>query len=432
MTDQNVRKRSTSTLANTISFNLTRGPSQVQTIDDESEDEQRSPMLTHHSAVNRPDNTSPHFYSNRNVSSSTVHSITHTLSNVGFTSVLPNSANSNLSDSSLSSSSPSNNNNASPTIGKMENALNRAKLFAKTKTKELQKKTKNDIEKSYHHQHQNFLKKTGHSGLSSSSSTSKVADSGNTLYSFDPLLPVSDEDAWIKQATNEAHIKTLNFEEKDNLADEIWTFITDTVSPIFKMKRIQEGFIKTPIEDLNQLVVTYLKLQIENAVPASVIIGEIQEFLRVGFNVLDNDISLGEDIERGGVLYRIIVIWRYFLERIYFYLLAIFTPLETELKGKGPILKESAGSYWADTIDIGTFSSSSRMSTTQIILCSFREFLLLPYFDAEISVPDYLPLQDLKTLTQCFGMVKSVNSSNYSQRIVDHIFELILKCNPVE
>ncbi|KAH3688364.1 hypothetical protein WICPIJ_000651 [Wickerhamomyces pijperi] len=438
MDNQNLtRWRSASTLANNITFTHTRGQGSQTIDDDESEDESpKSPMMTQQT---RSNNASAMFYTNKNGSSSTLHSITHTLSNVGFTSVLPNSANTNGSDIPLSSSLTAQNtlvnsasNVQSPTVvkNKVETALSRAKLFAKTKTKELQKKTKSDFEKSYHHQHQNFLKKTGHSGLSSSSSTSQVLDSANTLYSFDPVIQVSENDTLLRTVSNEAYIKNLNYEERDQLADEIWRNITSCISPIFKMDKSRESFLKTPIEDLNKFVSVYLRIRIENGTAGSNIIGEIQEFLREGLGILENQLNLAEDPNRG-VLYQVLIIWKFFIDKIYFYLLGILTPLESEFKGRGPLLRNRQ-TYWSESVDIGTFSSTEQLSTRKLILCSFREFVLLPYFDAEIDVPEYLPLEDLKILTQCFGMIKSVQSTNYSQRIVDHIFGLLFKCNPVE
>ncbi|KAH3679569.1 hypothetical protein WICMUC_000902 [Wickerhamomyces mucosus] len=396
------RKRSTSTLANTISFTHTRGST------NNDQNELKSPTVTTNTS-SKSNNTSPfNIYMNKNGSSSTLHSITQTLSNVGFTSVLPNSANSDSTQSLTSQ-----------TLAKKENALTRAKMFAKTKTKELQKRTKNDLEKSYHHQHHNFLKKTGHTGLSSSSSTSKVLDSRSTLYSFDPSAPINDKEI-SRQTLRDTSLKNLSLEEKDGIADELWSTIFKTVQPLFKIEKQKDLKLKRPVEDLNKMIEIFMRLRIENNVTATALISEIQELLKTGFNILENEISIQEDIQKG-VFYRITITWDHFFGEIYHYLLAILVPLELEFQGTGTILKNVA--YWQDSVDI----PSIKLSTKKLLLVSFRDYVVLPHFETDIIIPDDLEPAEFEALSQCFGMLKSIQSNSYSQRIIDHIFTLLFR-----
>lgn len=380
------RKRSTSTLANTISFTHTRGGGE--------EDRQQS---------NKP--TSPFGYLNRNGSSSTIHSITHTLSNVGFNSVNP----------SIHSPESSTNSVTSPTLGKRENALTRAKLFARNKTKEL-KKTRDTDRPHHSHHHHNFLKINSHHGLSSSSSNSKVLDSGSTLYSFDPSN-IIDNDV-MKHVVSDANLKGLSFEEKDQIADNLWTTITSTVLPLFKLENSSSLKLKTPIEDVNKMVEVFLRLRIENKTTATSLISDVQELLKNGLNIMENELTFNENSDQGSPFHRLAITWEYFFANVYHYLLAIFLPLQLEFEGIGPIVK-NAKEYWSDISE-----PSVTQSTKKVILSAFRDYVVIPYFDTELSVQD-VEDSERRTLVQCFGILQSIHSANYNQRIIEHLSSIL-------
>lgn len=379
------RKRSTSTLANTISFTHTRGGG--------DEDRPQS---------NKP--TSPFGYLNRNNSSSTIHSITHTLSNVGFNSVNP----------SIHSPESSSNSMTSPALGKRENALTRAKIFARNKTKELKKNR--DPDRSYSHHHHNFLKINTHHGLSSSSSNSKVLDSGSTLYSFDPSN-IIDNDV-MKHVVSDANLKGLSFEEKDQIADNLWTTITTTILPLFRLENPKTLKLKTPLEDINKMVEVFLRLRIENKTTATSLISEIQEFLKNGLNIMENELTFNENSDQGSSFHRLALTWKYFFSNVYHYLLAIFLPLQLEFEGMGTAVKNPK-EYWSDISE-----PSVTQSTRKVVLSAFRDYVVIPYFDTELSIQD-VDDSERTTLIQCFGILQSVHSANYNQRIIEHLSSIL-------
>jgi len=396
----NNRRRSTSTLANTISFTHTRGGT-----DDERQQSNSKP-------------TSPFGYLNRNGSNSTLHSITHTLSNVGFNSVNP----------SIHSPETSSNNITSPIIGKRENPLTRAKIFARNKTKELKKNR--DSDRSHHPHHHSFLKINTHHGLSSSSSNSKVLDSGSTLYSFDPSN-IIDNDV-MKQIVSETNLKNLSFEEKDQIADNLWTTITSITLPLFKVENSRLLKLKTPIEDVNKMVEVFLRLRIENKTSATSLISEIQEFLKTGLNIMENELNFNESTTNSiqnnvnpssspssSSFNGLTLTWDYFFANVYHYLLAVFLPLQLEFEGVGTVVKNPQ-QYWNDIFE----SSSIIPSTKKIILSSFRDFVVIPYFDNELSIQDVEESERI-ILIQCFGILQSIKSANYNQKIIEHLSSIL-------
>lgn len=386
------RRRSTSTLANTISFTHTRGG---------AEEDRQS---------NKP--TSPFGYLNRNNSSSTVHSITHTLSNVGFNSVNP----------SIHSPESSSNTVTSPVLGKRENALTRAKIFARNKTKELKKNR--DPDRTHHHypHHHNFLKINTHHGLSSSSSNSKVLDSGSTLYSFDPSN-IIDNDG-MKHIIADPNLKSLSFEEKDQIADNLWSTITTTAMPLFKLENSKTLKLKMPVEDLNKMVEVFLKLRIENKTTATSLISEIQEFLKNGLNIMENELTFSESATGESSFHRLALTWEYFFANIYHYLLAIFLPLQFEFEGIGTVVKNPK-EYWSDVSE-----ASVTQSTKKVVLSAFRDFVVIPYLDTDLSIQDVSD-SERRILAQCFGILQSIHSANYNQKIIEHLSSILQQKLPM-
>ncbi|CCH46874.1 putative target of rapamycin complex 2 subunit BIT2 [Wickerhamomyces ciferrii] len=379
------RRRSASTLANNIQFTHTRSGG----------DEERS--------TSKP--TSPFGYMNKNGSSSTLHSITHTLSNVGFNSV-------NTSVTSPDQSST--NSITSPTSRKFDNALNRAKMFARNKTKELTKGR--DPDRPHHFPHHSRLRINTHHGLSSSASNSKVGDSGSTLYSFDPSA-IIDNDG-MKHLTSETNLRNLSFEEKDQIADNLWSTITTTTIPLFRAEKSKSLKLKTPIEDLNKMVEVFLRLRIENKTTSMSLVSEVQEFFKNGLSIMENELTFNELTTEGSSFHRLAFTWDYFLTNVYHYLLAIFLPLQLEFEGIGTAVKNPK-EYWNDFSEL-----SMELTTSKLILSSFRDFVVIPYFDNELSIQD-VQESEKKSLIQCFGILQSIKSSNYNQRIIEHLSSIL-------
>lgn len=387
------RKRSTSTLANTISFTHTRP----------LEEEVRSPT-----ALKPP--SQAFGYLHKNGSNSTLNSITQTLSNVGFTPIsqTPQSPYSPDSGSSVG---------ASPVLGKVESKLARAKLFAKTKTKELKRSKTISSENHGHGSVQgSFLKLNthGHHGLSSSSSNSKVVDSSGTLYSFDPSQ-LLDKDVLMRQL-QDVSVRNLTFDERDETADNLWVAIMEVLRPLFKIndgKNSKGGLrLKTPIEHVSKMLEVYLKLRIRNNVSCTNLLREVMDFFKEGMNILENELSFVEDIG-DEYFYRMSSTWEYYFKSIYHYLLAVFQPLDLEMSGDGPLIKDR--SYWDDFSD-----SATPFSMKRLLLLSFRDYVVIPYFEMNVQIPE-LHDKERKLMIQCFGMLKTVKSAGYDQRIVEHI-----------
>ncbi|ODV70945.1 uncharacterized protein CYBJADRAFT_164790 [Cyberlindnera jadinii NRRL Y-1542] len=418
------RKKSTSTLAKTISFTHTRAP---------VEDDVRSPTITQSNKDNNK--TSPFNYLNRNSSNSTLSSITHTLSNVGFTSISQPSAANGGSSANSPDSGSSNSTVTSPVLGKVESKLARAKMFAKTKTKEL-KRSRTLTEGNAIHEgtamgdsssvagasitsggttaSSIFLKRTGHGHhvLSSSSSNSKVVESGSTMYSFDPSQ-ILDREAAMKQLSD-VNTRHLTFDERDQMADNLWATVTNILRPLFKIDSKNGLQLKLPVEDVSRMIETFLKLRIRNNVSATNLVREIMDFFKTGFNVLDNELSFDQGITNAHDYYfRMTYTWEYFFKNIYHYLLAVFEPLDLELSGSGKIVKDK--SYWVELTD-----SQIVPSTKKIVLLAFRDYVVIPYFEMNIDIPE-LQDRERRLMIQCFGMMKIVQSNTYNQRIIEFI-----------
>jgi hypothetical protein len=279
----------------------------------------------------------------------------------------------------------------------------------------LKRSTKANDEKLHHHlHHHSFLKKNAHSGLSSSQSKSKL-ETGSTLYSFDPSI-ILENDVVMKHVINESNLKSLSFEEKDQMADNLWATVTRNVIKLFKVDNLQNLKLKTPIEDINRMLEVYLRLRIENNSTSTSIISEFMEFLRNGLNVLENELSFDKNIAENGVFSRISVTWDYFFKHIYHYLLGVLLPLQLEIDN--PSVKNGT---WLEAY------TDMKLSTKNLVLVAFRDFVVLPYFETEIMIPTEMDLGERKTLVECFGKLKSVNSSSYNQKIIEHVLMLLLQ-----
>ncbi|CDR38330.1 CYFA0S02e00386g1_1 [Cyberlindnera fabianii] len=399
------RKRSSSTLANTVNFTHTRSA---------YDDDTRSPvsgqfpsMQPFTSRSNTVSGSSPFGYLNRNGSSSTVNSITHTLSNVGFTPVVPQTDVMNSQSPTGSSGSAT----TSPLLSqKKEGKFSRAKMFARNKTKEALHRTKTDASTDGHHG--SFLKTNNHHGhvLSSSSSNSRVT-SGTTLYSFDPTQ-WNDQMRENQLPGSGAHRSHLSAEEKEHLADTAWQSLASTLSPLFHDIDTPGLKLRVPIEDANHTVLAWLRLRIESGVAAQTVIRELTEFLKHQLHILQSSCPANMDS-----LSRMAYTWKTFFETAYHYLLAVFQPLDDELAGSGPITQRHPG-YWYDVMN---------PSVKKLILASFRDAIVLPAIEMNPVLP---PVQDKerKVLIQCFGMLKGVRgsiTSQYSQRVVDQVASMM-------
>lgn len=206
------------------------------------------------------------------------------------------------------------------------------------------------------------------------------------------------------------------------MADNLWATITNMVIPLFKNDTRDKLKLKTPVEEVNSLLEAYLRLRIENNNSAVSILSEIQEFLRSGLNILENELSFNEEISQLEVFSRIAITWDYFYRKIFHYLLGILLPLQLEFDGLGRIAKSSR-SYWNDA------SQEIGLSTRKLILVSFRDFVVLPYFEVEITLPEVHGLEK-RNLIQCFGLLKSIQSNSYNRKIVEYIL-LTLQQNSI-
>lgn len=403
------RKRSTSTLANTISFTHTRNNNPPVNIEEEDKGLQRS-------------KTASFGYLQKNNSSSTINSITQTLSNVGFNKLAPIETSHSYNGSTTSGSfaaPPSVNSPTalrsplSPTVslipntsGKLENAISRAKMYAKTKTKDLKRSSKSND----HHHH--FLKKNAHTGLSSAQSNSRL-ETGSTLYSFDPSHILENTDSTIKHVIAESSLKNLSFDERDQMADDLWATITTTSIQLFKVENQARLKLNTPIEDVDKMFEIYIKSRLENNSSTTSIISEVMEFLRNGMNILENELTFDDNLSEHSVFARISLTWDYFFKHIYHYLIGVLLPLQIAIV--------NANSNWNEA------ATDMTLSTKNIVLVAFRDFVVLPYFETEIMLPSELELAERKNLIKCFGMLKSVQSKSYNQQIVEHILMLLLQ-----
>ena len=133
---------------------------------------------------------------------------------------------------------------------------------------------------------------------------------------------------------------------------------------------------------------------------------------------MENELTFNENSDQGSPFHRLAITWEYFFANVYHYLLAIFLPLQLEFEGIGPIVK-NAKEYWSDISE-----PSVTQSTKKVILSAFRDYVVIPYFDTELSVQD-VEDSERRTLVQCFGILQSIHSANYNQRIIEHLSSIL-------
>lgn len=474
------RRRSSSTLANAISFTHTRHePQQPETQPEKSQQQ---------SAFN---------YSNKNSSQTTLHSITQTLSNVGFNKLSSITAppQTGTTESTSSSSSTtgnklnkllklsklkekagnSNNNSNSNTAVTAANAIATSSASIISSATSIAETATPNIFHSNNHSHHSHHH---HSiGLSSSASNSKVIDSSNTLYSFDTSNPINYIDInhsnLMKNLINyENNYRLITFNDRDSIADSILSAFSSKLMPLFRSSssssaafsngmnnNSNELKLKTPIEDFCKMLQVYLNFRIENKYNGIQIITELQEILKNGFKIMENDLSYGIRINEDNEemmknsnnieILKLVIIWQYFIQKVYFYLLSIFVPLDYEFNTIGRKLRRKK--YWKDVkLQLGLLSNDdevdddaydtyndnkdnkddvldyNKLTVKNFILISFRDFIILPYFNDEINFSNSsIETEDKKVLIQMFGIISGIQSNNYNQRQIEHLLLLV-------
>lgn len=126
-----------------------------------------------------------------------------------------------------------------------------------------------------------------------------------------------------------------------NLApDDAWPFLKTRLLGVFE----NDGEIpRTPIEDLNRLVLVHLQLCTQRRAP-SVILEDLRELLQNGFTSLDQTLRRVSDDR---VVPHLVEIWLIVFGTILPFLQAVFLPLDLEFKGRGAIMSpREAAEFW--------------------------------------------------------------------------------------
>lgn len=213
--------------------------------------------------------------------------------------------------------------------------------------------------KHYHHHHISFRKKDSPAAvLSSSSSNSKLASEG-TVYSFHNPSALLFESQTFK-----------TMEDCTYFLNSSWSLLCSRAHPAF-----HDGtLLRTPIEDVNMLVSLHFSAHLQADLSGFDMFDKLNELLVLGMRTLP---ALGG--EGRELLWRFADSWTQFFASTLPLLEAMFMPLQNELDGTGPVLKnaEAALKYWAPLRATG-----QTISVRQSALIAYRDVIVLPALDA--------------------------------------------------
>lgn len=190
------------------------------------------------------------------------------------------------------------------------------------------------------------------------STTGGIIDSGKSVYSFNPSVLNSTNDAAlaitqqddILDSTNvailhdllknlsslEANYKNFNTQELVILSGNTWGIYCSVIVELFRNQRIWH--LPAKIEDLNRILRFYIKLKTRSkiAVTWAKLILEIEEFIVTSLYVFENQIVFNYSNEDtiNTALKRLGILWQIFYQEIYHDVVAVLLPLETSYQNQ--------------------------------------------------------------------------------------------------
>jgi len=205
-------------------------------------------------------------------------------------------------------------------------------------------------------------------------------------------------------------------------AEDAWPLLQARILGIFSGEDV-----RTPIEDLNKLVVLHLQRCIVRKAP-SVIIEDVRELLQTGFVSLDQTLRRIPD-ER--LVPYLVDMWSSVFGTVLPFMQAVLLPLDLEFKGRGSIMKpREAAEFWgvlpifaskpppsgppstnisqtrtmtgpsslaAAKIPVSQLSLGEALDVRTLVLLSFRDSVILPRYDILLTIFSRLPFESFTT-----------------------------------
>lgn len=265
-----------------------------------------------------------------------------------------------ISTISHSSGGGNNNNNSS------SNSANKNNPFIKFTKKIFRSKSSQHLKDTTEPVIPNSLGKFLHSSIGRHrspvhfihSTTGGIIDSGKSVYSFNPSVLNATNDAAlaitqqddILDSTNvailhdllknlsslKANYRNFNTQELIILSGNIWGIYCSVVVELFKIQRIWH--LPAKIEDLNRILRFYIKLKTRSkiAITWAKLIFEIEEFIVTSLYVFENQVVFNYSNEDtiNTALKRLGILWQIFYQEIYYDVVAILLPLETDYQNQ--------------------------------------------------------------------------------------------------
>ncbi|EWC48703.1 hypothetical protein DRE_00008 [Drechslerella stenobrocha 248] len=235
---------------------------------------------------------------------------------------------------------------------------------------------------SHSHKHHLLLRGRKEQPLSSANSNSKLISEGSSIYNFNPSSPSAANfavsttvTAGQKTLVTNADIKhvvgVVSGKDKDAAGDqvleEVWPLLKSRVLPLFA----GEG-LRTPVEDLNKLVIVHIKRQVEKKA-AILLIDDVQTLLDHGMALLDNASSSLSKLTELRLIPRLVELWNFVFSTVLPYFEAVFLPLQQEFKGIGTVLSpREARELWG--------AADQRLDLRRMTLTSYRDTIILPLY----------------------------------------------------
>lgn len=228
--------------------------------------------------------------------------------------------------------------------------------------------------------------------------------------------------------TLEANYRTFTSQELHVLEGNVWGIFCNTVLELFKSHEIWQLYVK--IEDINKILEFYITLKTEykGASQHNKFLSEMEDFLTTSLYILENQIVFNYSNENtmNTALKRLGVIWQVFYQQVYYDVMAVLSPLERSFT--------SSPKYWSHVEAL----SQSVLSVDYILLRSFRDSIVLPYYLNFINSNDgasrsfqlYIFNQeeengvteeDKLTLLQCFGVLSTIPGNDRHQKIIQEL-----------
>lgn len=306
-----------------------------------------------------------------------------------------------------------------------------------------------------HHQYNKHVGKVSSHYMHSAGN---LMDSGKSVYSFNPAFTNNSNDVPLQlvqeanfDATDvhmlhdlvknlkslDSNYKSFTMEEQEALISNIWGVFCNIILSLFKNQKLWE--LPTKVEDINHVLEFYIKLKTESraSTNSSKFISEIEEFLTTSLYILENQIVFNYNNENtiNTALKRLCVIWEVFYQQIYHGVMAVLLPLETSFQNNHHYWSEMHSSFINDS------SGNVRTSTLSVdflLLKSFRDSIVLPYYQSFINSnagaskgfhmyimneeeEKGVTQQDKLVLLQCFGILSSIQSNDINQTLIDDL-----------